>query len=193
MYICQICKKAPASIHLTDIKNQVKKEMHLCEACAKEKGFNLQDTANLPQLLGLAAQKGAFAQAGKKPPAAKPAKPAKPEEADVACPACGLTWKDFNDRGRLGCPEDYRVFGERLLRLVAAHLPVRTAARATLHVGKRPGAAAPAAAAAGRGIRSLERRLREAVAEENYEQASALKAELDALRLAVPGKAADGD
>ncbi len=32
---CQFCPN-PATVHLTDIINQKKREMHLCDACARE-------------------------------------------------------------------------------------------------------------------------------------------------------------
>ncbi len=166
MYICQICKKAPATIHLTDIHNNVKKEVHICESCAAEKGFNLQGAANLPQLLGLAAKKGG-GQAARQ----------KPAEKDLVCVHCGLTWSQFGERGRLGCPHDYRMFDARLRPLISGQM----AAGGTLHAGKAPGTRR-ADDEREAGIRSLEKKLRASVAEENYEQAARLKSELDALR-----------
>ena len=48
--LCQICSKANATVHLTEIINDQMTEIHLCEKCAKEKGiaglgqpFGLQD------------------------------------------------------------------------------------------------------------------------------------------------------
>jgi protein arginine kinase activator len=170
MYICQICKKTPATIHLTDIHNNVKKEVHICEACAAEKGFNLQGAANLPQLLGLAAKKG---QA--------PAVRQKPAEKDIVCAQCGSTWSQFGERGRLGCPNDYRMFDAKLRALISGQIAAGGAEGEALHVGKRPG---PGRQDGQReqNIRSHEKKLRAAVAEENYELAARLKGELDALR-----------
>ncbi|MDR1533568.1 MAG: UvrB/UvrC motif-containing protein [Planctomycetota bacterium] len=182
--ICQICKKALATIHLTDIHNNVKKEVHLCESCAREKGFDLKTAANLPQILGLAAKKGLIQGAGPNP--APAVQERKGDGDDPACPECGTTWNQFNERGRLGCPRDYQAFGDRLRRLVAGQLPPRVAPGGAFHVGKSPGAIPDSAAALGRGIRSLERRLREAAAEEKYEEAAALKSELDRLRHSLP-------
>jgi protein arginine kinase activator len=48
---CQVCKKSPATVHLTQIiENQVKK-VDLCEACAKEKGVNDPTGFSLADLL----------------------------------------------------------------------------------------------------------------------------------------------
>lgn len=178
MFICQICKKRPATIHLTDIHNNVMKEVHICEVCAGEKGFNFQGASNLPQLLGLAAKKGAQPAA----PTPTPAQPrAKQPEDDLVCPECGSAWSQFNERGRLGCPNDYEAFGSRLRRLVAEQIAPHAGERDVFHVGKRPG---PRREEDRRiqAIRGLEKRLRQAVAEENYEVAAALKAELDGWR-----------
>lgn len=170
MYICQICKKAPATIHLTDIHNNVKKEIHICEGCAAEKGFNLQGAANLPQLLGLAA---------KKHTAVKQAK-ARPED-DPACPSCGLRWSQFNERGRLGCPNDYAAFDAKIRAMLTHQVSPPPRRDEPFHVGKSPGPrrAEDEIAIA---LRDLERKLRQAVAEERYKAAAGLKAEIDELR-----------
>lgn len=172
MLICQICKKAPATIHLTDIHNNVKKEVHICEACAAEKGFNLHGAANLPQLLGLAAKK-----VGKHAPAQK----AKAEEEELICLNCGTSWSQFSERGRLGCPHDYQVFDARLKNLISSQIAPNIRDGDAIHVGKKPGPRTESDEA-GKAMRTLEKKLRQAVAEENYESAAKLKTELDAMR-----------
>ncbi len=174
MYICQICKKAPATIHLTDIHNNVKKEVHICEGCAAEKGFNLSGAANLPQLLGLAAKKTASSL--QKAAQMK----ARAQDRELVCPYCGVTWAQFGERGRLGCPHDYEAFASRLRPLIAGQL---SGAREpeSFHVGKRPGGAQDAEGRL-RHMRTLEQKLRQAVAEENYEAAAKLKTGIDELR-----------
>ena len=176
MYICQICKKAPATIHLTDIHNNVKKEVHICESCAAEKGFNLQGAANLPQLLGLAAKKSAPVNAQQVPQFK-----AKSSESDLICLHCGTTWSQFSDRGRLGCPHDYKTFDVRLRPLIANQIAANLKGDEPFHVGKKPGASREKDGVA-LAIRGLEKNLRQAVAEENYETAARLKNELDELR-----------
>ena len=174
MHICQLCKKAPASIHLTDIHNNVKKEMHICEACAQEKGFNIKTAGNLAHFLEQAVKKtGAHPD----PQAVR----RRQGEDETACPRCGLTWKQFNERGRLGCPDDYRVFGDRIRGIVAGQFAPRVSPEGPLHVGKIPGSA-PGADPGRANLLNLRRRIRQAVVEENYEAAAALKAEMDSLR-----------
>jgi len=40
------------------------------------------------------------------------------ELAELACPDCGIKFMEFRAEGRLGCPQDYRVFGRGLLPLL---------------------------------------------------------------------------
>ena len=174
MHICQICKKAPATIHLTDIHNNVKKEMHLCESCAAEKGFNMQTAANIPQLLGLAAKKKAELLKQR---------PARNDEDDLACPACGFKWSDFQAKGRLGCPNDYAAFGTRMKELVASQLMHTTLSGSeSFHMGKTPPGVPPASDATRAARRNLDLRLRRAVAAEQYEEAARIKGEIDAMK-----------
>jgi protein arginine kinase activator len=175
MYICQICKKAPATIHLTDIHNNVKKEVHICEHCAEEKGFNLSGAANLPQLLGLAAKK--MIPAGAHKAASVKVRTA---ERDLVCPRCGATWTQFGERGRLGCPHDYEAFAPKLRPLIAGQISGAKDAGA-FHVGKKPGRRQFAEDRALH-MRSLEKKLQQAIAEENYEAAAKLKTGIDELR-----------
>ncbi len=177
MYICQICKKAPATIHLTDIHNNVKKEVHICESCANEKGFNLSGAANLPQLLGLAAKKMV-------PPSQKVGQAkakARTQDRELVCPRCGTTWAQFGERGRLGCPHDYEAFAQKLRPLVAGQLSGARESAEPFHVGKRPGNGHRAEELL-QHMRTLEQKLRQAVAEENYEAAAKLKTGIDELR-----------
>ena len=184
MYICQICKKAPATIHLTDIHNNVKKEVHICEGCASEKGFNLQGAANLPQLLGLAAKKAA-------PSTPQTAQmKVRAVEKDLVCLKCGTTWSQFGERGRLGCPHDYEAFDSKLRPLIASQISGGKT-QGAFHVGKRPG---PRQFDDERiqHMRSLEKKLRQAIAEENYEAAAKLKTGIDELRKPEDGSGNGG-
>ncbi|MCC8190079.1 MAG: UvrB/UvrC motif-containing protein [Planctomycetes bacterium] len=181
MYICQLCKKTPATIHLTDIHNNIKKEVHICEACAAAKGFNLQGAAHLPQLLGLAAKKQLPALAPQLAAHIKAKAKEKVVEDDLVCTHCGSSWSAFKERGRLGCPHDYQAFDVRLRPLIASQIAANFKHRNTFHVGKTPGPRREEDVL-DRAIHNLEKNLRQAVAEENYEAAAKIKAELDALR-----------
>lgn len=172
MTICQLCKKNPATIHLTEIKTQNgvtnKKELHFCQACAAAKGLAMTATS-LPHLLGQAVKKSKQPQRRKE------------REEELTCPRCGLTWTQFIKRGRLGCPHDYEAFNTRLERMALDQLAPHCAPGGPFHTGKKAG---PRTEEDQREIeiRMLEKRLKLLVAEENYEEAAVTKARLDELR-----------
>lgn len=119
---CHYCDK-PATVHLTDIIAKKKREVHLCEACAREHHLipEAQQDLNIPALLqfllGPAAGK---ALAGADP-------------GTTACPHCGIKYAQFRAHGRLGCPADYETFRAALEPLL------ERIHRQTRHQGKVPG------------------------------------------------------
>lgn len=161
MKICELCKKKPATIHLTNIENNVKKETHICEDCAKAKGNALQQAFGMPHL--------SF-EAGTAP------RPHEENEPELECEQCHMTWSEFRTQGRFGCQADYQAFRDRigpLLRDIQS--------RETHHVGKTP-TKGSAVAHKRRDLIACERRLREAVRSEDYETAAQLRDQLTALR-----------
>jgi protein arginine kinase activator len=156
MYICESCKKQQATVHLTDIHDNEKKELHLCQACAQAKGISFQHNFSLPELLAeLTGGKGG----------------ADPETGSLVCEECGLSYNEFQARGRLGCPNDYQAFRKELLPMLE-----RIHGR-TRHQGRAPG---------GEGTRQelmdLQRRLRAAVEREEYESAAELRDRINHLK-----------
>ena len=150
--LCQRCKKQQATIHLTEILQTEKRERHLCEDCAREEGVAIKPQANLHDIL--AGMLEAHQEAGK--------------EAAITCPDCGITYAEFRNGGRLGCPHDYEVFGD-LLREVLEKVH-----GASQHVGKLPQRAG-ADSHAQRELMQLRRQLQEAVESEHYEEAARLR------------------
>jgi protein arginine kinase activator len=164
MYICELCKKRMATIHLTDIQNNVKRELHICETCAEEKGLLFQSNLAVQQIIGGMEETKQTADTSSSP------------GTQPACEECGITWTEFRRKGRLGCPHDYEVFRPALESLLGEiHAPEAR------HRGKRPSESS--------GQRSLRRELmacqqdlRRAIQSEDYEQAAALRDQLDTLR-----------
>ena len=155
--ICQRCKNE-ASVHLTERVGGKRRELHLCLDCARKAGLALPETP--PNLaLDAVVQSLILAHVGE----------LVGELAELSCPDCGIKYMEFRAGGRLGCPQDYRVFGKGLLPVI---LRIHGATR---HVGKgarhRPGT---------KERLRLRSRLREAVAREDYEQAARIR---DQLRL----------
>jgi protein arginine kinase activator len=146
---CQICD-APASVHVSETVKNKKRELHLCERCARERNLIPEPPGpqlDLKALLGLLMHHP-FPQAGR--PAAAPA----------ACEVCGLTLAEFRAGGRLGCQHDYEALREALEPLL------ERIHRAVAHAGKAP-----------RAVRVAEwkKQMQQAVAAEDYEEAARLR------------------
>ena len=161
---CQRCGEHPATVHITDVLDKVRRVQHICEACARSHQLlpTPDDPAqplNLPALVQLVF--------GATPPGAESDSSSEPAEsgAGLVCPACGLKYSEFRAEGRIGCPRDYDVFRAALLPLL------ERIHRHTRYAGKVP-------KSAGRGgdpLPDLLARLRRAVAGEAYEEAATLR------------------
>ena len=87
------------------------------------------------------------------------------------CPVCGYGWTDFNRTGKFGCGECYKTFktgSERVLRQVHS---------SSEHSGKIPSKSG-AEVKAKRRLEELRKKLKDAVAREDYETAAQLHAEI---------------
>jgi protein arginine kinase activator len=158
---CQKCDK-PATFHITDLVDGKPNELHLCEECAhKFLAPSSEGTGDMPSMAGFLAQHLVVGETAE-------------ELARLdqrSCPVCGITFLEFRKQGRLGCPHDYTCFAEELEPLlVNIHGETR-------HVGKVPKFCARGAEEQTQLIR-LRREMKEAVAAEEYEQASRLRDEI---------------
>lgn len=155
---CQICNKNDATIHLTEIADGVRTEIHVCESCAVEQDIAVKSHIPINELLSnlLASQPTDAELAG-------------PAEAEVVCPNCGYTLAQFQKEGTLGCPGDYEVFERMLLPLIEkAH------DGNTTHKGKVP-SRTPAGTKEQMELLNLRRQLDVAVQNEDYELAAKLR------------------
>ena len=153
--LCQVCKKNRATIHLTEIIKNKKREIHLCEECASKKGvaFKTQQFSISDLLSGLVNTQAAQEIA---------------KMSQVKCPICGLSYLDFRQHGRLGCATDYTVFKEGLIPLL------EKIHGSDEHLGKIPNSSGEARET-GRELLELRQTLRRAVDAENYEEAARLR------------------
>ena len=56
--ICESCHQNLATVHLTEIVQKTKKETHLCEECAREKGVTYDAEFSVKDFLGGLAKGG---------------------------------------------------------------------------------------------------------------------------------------
>ena len=160
--MCQ-CGKKPATIHVTEIVNGEKKEIHLCEDCAKKKKLLFSPTSSMLDLSDVLS--GIMEAASE----------AESDELHRAvCPECGITFAEFRSDGRFGCPNDYEVFRrgvDPLLERIHG---------TTEHRGKKPGS--PAARRHSDRLAELRRELKKAVQDEAYERAARIRDQIYALK-----------
>ena len=171
--LCQECQQKTANVHLTQMINGQKIELHLCETCAAKHsafGINLAFPIQFSMhhlLSGLMQE------------TASP-KPEQGEKTDsLTCPFCGMTFDQFKRQGRFGCAQCYVTFGD--------HLPplFRRIHGSNQHTGKIP-------LRAGQGLQrqyrlaELKQQLQQAISEEAFEHAAALRDEIKQLSQPEP-------
>jgi protein arginine kinase activator len=152
---CQVCKKQPATVHLTEIVKGENKERHLCEQCAQDEGLMPKVQQHVPIneiITGVMLQKSLVQQL-----------------ADLTCPHCKLSFVEFRNTGLLGCPHDYDAFEKALVPLIE-----RAHESASHHIGKVPRRLGSPLATENDLIR-LRRELLRAVDDEQFERAAKLR------------------
>ena len=159
---CQHCEK-PATFHITELTGPEVEELHLCEEHARSylTPSEPTDGSTAQTLAGALAQQLQLGQTAE-------------ELARLdqqSCPVCGITFYEFRNQGRLGCPHDYICFESELDPLVI------NIHGATEHKGKRPKRGPDGSKNQTELIR-LRREMKNAVDSEEYERASELRDEI---------------
>ncbi len=164
--LCCVCKEKEAKVHLTQIVGDKMQKVDLCEACAAQKGVNDPAGFSLADLLlGLGASQEMEQATG---------------GGELKCPNCGFTQADFKKAGRLGCSECYTTFSEGLDGLL------KTMHKGTKHMGKVPHALQQTRDLTDK-LKSLQKKLDKAVADEDFEQAAAMRDEIKATKEKLAG------
>ena len=159
---CMHCEK-PATCHITELTSSEPHEVHLCEDHAKQY-LHQEEEVTASSLAGALAQQLKLGQTAE----------------DLArldqqsCPVCGITFFEFRNQGRLGCPHDYVCFEEELDPLFF------NIHGASEHVGKRPKHSVGGSDWQTDLIR-MRRSLKEAVDDERYEEASEIRDKIRSL------------
>ncbi len=158
---CEKCEKREATVHLTEIKEGAKKEMHPCEQCASEKGLPGKTHFSISDLLA------GITTASQK-------KQTQKEQKEVRCSSCDLTLSQFQSSGRFGCADCYESFKDDILPLVQKIHDSRQ------HVGKMPKRVTRKVSMLTE-VRRLQLDLRKVVKSEEYEKAVAIRDQIKTL------------
>lgn len=171
---CQHCEK-PATFHITELTGAEPQEVHLCEDHAQE-FLAPQSNDSSPDASEEAAQEATppLPFGGKKPHKVSQTAEELARLDQRTCPKCGITFHEFRQQGRLGCPFDYEFFQRELEPLLVNIHGERQ------HVGKRPRSSSSATQLQAELLR-LRREMRDAVQKEDYERASQLRDEIRRL------------
>jgi protein arginine kinase activator len=156
---CDRCDK-PATHHSVEIIKGQKIEKHLCDEHAGAEGLAIKAVQTpINELLTsfVKQHSGGLVQA------------------EPVCETCGLSFGEFREHSLLGCPQCYTVFENQLSPLIE-----RAQESASHHVGKVPHRAGDGEQRQQKLLR-WRKRLADAVAAEDYEQAARLRDEIRKL------------
>lgn len=169
--ICQECNQRPATLHFTKVVNGEKTEFHLCEKCAQEKGemFMLGSGPGFSinnLLAGLLKIEPAFQGSNQDPFR---------QEKVLQCEQCSMTFQQFIKIGRFGCAHCYETFKDQLAPILR-----RLHSGNSSHNGKIP-ARIGGGLHLRRNIEELKHKLKEMIAQEEFEKAAELRDEIRKL------------
>ena len=173
--LCEKCGKNTATFHYTEVLNGVKNEHHLCGECAANTDVSyyssiFDNDMNLTKLLsGILGGRSVLADSEKEDPARQ-----------VQCPKCRTTYGDFVANSSFGCSDCYDVFGPLISDTI------KKLQGSDKHIGKKPliyrkqGQRAETGVTEAeldwrREIDFLSKKLKEAVAEEDFAEAAKLR------------------
>jgi protein arginine kinase activator len=158
--VCHNCGAQNAVVHLTQIVDKEMKTLHLCERCAAEKGV---EPAAIPENFPLT---DLLAQLGRDERTSKEGSPTE------SCSFCNLTFAEFKELGRLGCPHCWSTFEGPLRSLL------RRIHGGSQHLGKVYLSPDPTVSEREKRLESLRRKLHRAVELEDFERAAELRDEI---------------
>ncbi|MDD5270777.1 MAG: UvrB/UvrC motif-containing protein [Candidatus Omnitrophica bacterium] len=147
--LCQACGKNDATVEFTEIVNDEVKQLHLCDACAKKKGIEMEQHFSIADFLAGLSEPGTGV---------------------MKCDKCGMTFDEFQKIGRFGCTDCYLAFRENLRPLL------KRIHGSTKHTGKSAQGRVRQGGQDNRPeISALKQRLQLAVDREEFEEAAKLR------------------
>lgn len=164
--LCDICQKKQATVHLTEIVDEVMAELHLCEDCAREKSIKMEQQFSLGDLIAGLSDFGKQAE--------------EIEKVKLICPSCGLSYEDFRKTGRLGCSDCYIAFKKYLASLL------KKIHGSSQHLGKTP-SRLPKVVKMKSELQELKTRLQYLIETENFEEAAKVRDKIRELEITEKG------
>jgi len=165
LLVCQLCGKHNATIYFKGIVNDHTVKMHMCESCAKKKGMAFPFGKSIFSLGEMVANLAASSKLGG-------------ALLGLTCKNCGMNYAEFRQISQFGCSHCYTTFAQLIEPLV------KKVQGSSQHIGKqyrrtvRPSSAIQELA-------KLKIELKEAISHEAFEQAAALRDQIQALERSV--------
>lgn len=175
--LCQNCGKNEVTFRYTQVVNGVKKEMNLCDNCARELG--LKDMGfNMP--ISFSSFLGDFFNTYN-----NSMLPGFMQTKTLKCDTCGTTFDDFLNTGVFGCDDCYETFEDRIEPLL------RKLQGSSKHVGRGYRSDEPTSKVNKSGkkveikedenvskLEKLQKDLQKAIKDERYEDAAKIRDEI---------------
>lgn len=167
--MCEKCKKNKATVFYEENINGKKRSYSLCEDCAAElqKSGELPQTEDIFDSFSFASPFAALHDSLFGSLFALPSD-ARQRTDEKRCPSCGSTLEDFSRRGKAGCPDCYKTFSEELDPTIRS-----------IHGNAKHSGRAPLRLRAKREkddeLKKLKKALKDAIAEERFEEAAELR------------------
>jgi len=108
---CNNCGREDANIKYTQIVNNIKKEMAVCEECAKELGLEMELNFDMP--MDIQSFFSDFVK-GYTDTSTDEVLESFNIVKEQKCSNCGIKYNDFLENGKLGCGYCYNIFSEKL-------------------------------------------------------------------------------
>lgn len=156
--LCEDCHQQEAMVKITQVIGSDKKTINLCKDCAEKQGLN-HPLFDISKVFGKIIV--AILSEHLKSKTSKTITPGN----DKTCPECGLAWTDFENTGRLGCPQCYEEHEKNLKTIL------RRIHGNNLHIGKSMNTTEQHKET----LPKLKKQLEQAVAKEEYESAAQLR------------------
>ncbi|UOQ83882.1 UvrB/UvrC motif-containing protein [Gracilibacillus salinarum] len=165
---CQECHQNPATVHFAQVINGEKSEIHVCQQCAKDKGYVSQeeDAYSLHNLLSGLFNSGSNTMQQQS---------LRKREETLQCDKCGMTYQQFARLGKFGCASCYHTFADHLNPLFR-----KVHSGNTLHEGKVPKRAGSNIYQRKK-LRDLKVKLQQAIADEAFEDAAGIRDQIKSV------------
>lgn len=164
--ICNKCSSNRATIHIIDIKPEGIRDLHVCEECAKKRGFIPEISSNIDELLRMIGEEQVLGE---------PNSENNVEDDSPKCPQCAFSAKDISRSSKFGCEEDVALFRNEIKPvLMKIH-------NATKHTGRSASFCSDNSRKQ-QALQAFENQLADALKSEDYELAARLRDKIKGLK-----------